>query len=197
MRKIYGFRDLFIGDPYKMNIDLMNYLKYKDIKKIDYNNILSREIQINDTTFLVVADDHDNMIGFIQSLFYPFGSGVVVKGITFQNRGSGFVYRKDLSNSPERSKRLLHILSILHVRDDKKRLMIGCAGGDLRPQVHVRIFENIFIYSMNLCDVISSPRFIYTRYYDKPEVLIENYLKPLSTEDLAIEYRKKLVEQGL
>jgi len=75
--------------------------------------------------------------------------------------------------------------------------MIGCAEGDLRPQVHVRIFENIFIYSMNLWDVISSPRFIYTRYYDKPEVLIENYLKPLSTEDLAIDYRKKLVEQGL
>jgi gamma-glutamyltranspeptidase len=75
--------------------------------------------------------------------------------------------------------------------------MIGCARGDLRSQIHVRIFENIFICSMNLWDVISSPRFIYTRYYDKPEVLIENYLKPLSTEDLAIEYRKKLVEQGL
>jgi len=122
VRKIYDFRDLFIGDPYKMNIDLMNYLRHKDIKKIDYNNIISRETQRNDTTFLVVADDHDNMIGFIQSLFYPFGSGVVVKGITFQDRRSGFTYRKDLSNSPERSKRLLHILSILHVRDDKKNV---------------------------------------------------------------------------
>jgi gamma-glutamyltranspeptidase len=66
VRKIYDFRDLFIGDPYKMNIDLMNYLRHKDIKKIDYNNIISRETQRNDTTFLVVADDHDNMIGFIQ-----------------------------------------------------------------------------------------------------------------------------------
>ena len=75
--------------------------------------------------------------------------------------------------------------------------MIGCARGDLGPQIHARIFENIFIYSMNLWDIISSPRFIYPGYYNKFEVPIENYLKSLSTEDLAIEYRKKLVKQGL
>jgi len=34
----------------------------------------------------------------------------------------------------------------------QKRLMIGWARGDLRSQIHVRIFENIFIYSMNLWD---------------------------------------------
>jgi len=49
---------------------------------------------------------------FIQSIFYPFGSGIVAKNL-IQNRWFDFSKSKGLPNSPAPLKRPLHTLSIL------------------------------------------------------------------------------------
>ncbi len=91
------------------------------------------------------------MVGFIQSLFHSFGSGIVAYGIPFQNKAFGFSPVKGLPNYPEPRKRPLHTLSILGIQcDDNSKYLIGCAGGDLRPQIHTRIFENLFLYQKQL-----------------------------------------------
>src|SRR5256885_16961870 len=43
------------------------------------------------TVYLTAADASGMMVSFIQSNFMGFGSGVVVEGISLQNRGSNFV----------------------------------------------------------------------------------------------------------
>jgi gamma-glutamyltranspeptidase/glutathione hydrolase len=175
---IYGFRNKHLGDPDYMEIDISSYITYRSIT----TPITPKHgIGEGDTTFFVV-DDGENLVGFIQSLYYPFGSGLVAKGAVIQNRGRGFAHDKSLPNSPLPRKRPLHTLSILMVdsHSDNSIYMIGCAGGDYRPQIHTRIYENIFIYGMGLGESLDAPRFIYTDLSKASRVIIENRLGEIS-----------------
>jgi gamma-glutamyltranspeptidase/glutathione hydrolase len=170
---IYSFRDRYVGDPDYMEIDVSRYITYRSIAA----PATTPRIDRGDTTFFVI-DDGENLVGFIQSLFYPFGSGLVAGGAVIQNRGRGFSYERSIPNSPLPKKRPLHTLSILMVEDyeGNSTYMIGCAGGDYRPQIHARIYENIFIYNMDLGEAVNAPRFIYTDLSKASKVVAEGAL---------------------
>ncbi|MEM1639125.1 MAG: gamma-glutamyltransferase [Desulfurococcaceae archaeon] len=174
-KDVYLFRDLYLGDPDYMNLDPQNYVKYSSLKSLpleeQYVNIETN----GDTTFFIVSDG-ETIIGFIQSLFHSFGSGLIAGGFPIQNRGVGFSKRKGLPNSPAPRKLPLHTLSILGVDAGETKYIIGCVGGDMRPQLHLRVFENIFVYKMRIDKAVAAPRFIYTKPYGKQELVIE---KPL------------------
>ncbi|HLI46876.1 MAG TPA: gamma-glutamyltransferase family protein, partial [Geobacterales bacterium] len=139
----YEDRDKYIGDPRFMEIDTYELLKLK-------RNASNIRLNIGDTTFLVVSDKEGNIVGLIQSLFHHFGSGIIVNGVIMQNRAIGFARKKGLPNSPAGNKRPLHTLSIAYAEKDERKIMLGCAGGDLRPQIHAEVLENIICYSMDL-----------------------------------------------
>ncbi len=112
----YEDRDQYIADP--RFSPAPNFL-------LDNNYLIQRlmevgmEAKVNpdgDTTFFVVADE-ENQVGMIQSLFQPFGSGIVVKDIVFNNRADNFTEGR---NKPEGRKRPLHTLSILYAEGKKR-----------------------------------------------------------------------------
>lgn len=174
--RIYSFRDRNLGDPEKMTLDVRGLLRYASIlDRAQPRSGGAMEARAADTTFLVACDG-ENIVGFIQSLFYPFGSGLVALGMPIQNRGRGFSFEKGLPNSPEPGKRPLHTLSILAVDSGESLAMIGCAGGDLRPQIHARIYENMFIYGMSPGEAVDAPRFLYTDLSGRA-VLVEGRLR--------------------
>ncbi|MCY0850730.1 gamma-glutamyltransferase family protein [Sulfuracidifex metallicus] len=154
----YEDRNKFVTDPnfYKVPDGILDksYLSRKLIE-----NGIDVKVRDGDTTFLVVSDG-ENDVGMIQSLFYPFGSGIVVNDITFNNRGAGFT---DGINAPKPKKRPLHTLSILIAEkgEGEEKLIIGCAGGDLRPQIHSQVFEYYADYNMEIDEAVSAPRFMY------------------------------------
>ncbi|MEM3195721.1 MAG: gamma-glutamyltransferase family protein [Metallosphaera sp.] len=111
-----------------------------------------------DTTFFVVADE-ENKIGMIQSVFQSFGSGIMVKDIVFNNRGDNFTEGR---NKPEGRKRPLHTLSILYAEGRDEEIIIGCAGADLRPQIHSEVFEYYVDYMMEIDEAVNAPRFMFT-----------------------------------
>lgn len=130
-------------------------------KKFDTQLRLSQ----NDTTFFITADHYGNLVGFIESVFLGFGSGIVAHDIPFQSRGAGFAKRDGLPNSPAPQKRPLHTLSILLAHaSDKCDYMIGCTAGDLRPQVHAEIFTNVAEYDMSLSSAVDAPRYMLTSW---------------------------------
>lgn len=118
--KIYGIvysdRNNYITDPrfYPLDVNLLDE-KYL-MKRMKDFNVTATSMNTQDTTFFVVSDG-ENEIGFIQSLFFAFGSGIVVKDIPFNNRGFGFTEGR---NKPEPRKRPLHTLSILMAEKTKK-----------------------------------------------------------------------------
>jgi len=42
--------------------------------------------------------------------------------------------------------------------------LIGCAGGDLRPQIHAEVFTNISDYKMPLSKAVNAPRHVLTTW---------------------------------
>lgn len=179
---VYTFRDMYLGDPDYMKIDPQSYVNYRDAERLVKSPEVATELSPGDTTFFIVSDG-EAIIGFIQSLFHPFGSGLVALGFPVQNRGIGFAKRRGLPNSPAPRKLPLHTLSVLGIDADNEKYIIGCVGGDLRPQLHLRVYENIFVYGMHPSKAVNAPRFIYTKFNDVLEVGVEEPLKPpTSTE---------------
>ncbi|MDT7889483.1 MAG: gamma-glutamyltransferase [Desulfurococcales archaeon] len=182
-KKIYIFRDLHLGDPRFMDIDPSKYTTYSSIiESIDKKTRDMKETREGnmDTTFFVTVDREGNIVGFIQSLYHWFGSGIIALGIPFQSRGAGFSLLKGVPNEPAPRKKPLHTLSVLLIEDhgsaEPVKYVIGCASGDHRPQIHTRIYENIFVYRMDLEAAIEAPRFIYISPSASQKLIIEEGL---------------------
>jgi gamma-glutamyltranspeptidase/glutathione hydrolase len=175
VKDVYLFRDLFLGDPDYMKIDPQAYVKYSSLSVLPPENNYESSKSGGDTTFFIVSDG-EAIVGFIQSLYLSFGSGLVASGFPVQNRAIGFAKSEGLPNSPAPRKLPLHTLSILGVDAGDAKYIIGCVGGDMRPQLHLRVFENIFTYNMRIDKAVAAPRFIYTKPYDGQELVIEQPL---------------------
>ena len=105
-----------------------------------------------DTVYLCAVDRWGNAVSFINSLYYGFGSGLVVPetGICLQNRGALFSLKPDHLNRVEPSKRPLHtIIPAMVTKDGKPYFCYGVMGGDMQPQGHVQVLLNMLVFGMN------------------------------------------------
>ena len=158
----YMDRDRFIGDPEYMDVDPYQLLSREHVSS--YTDLL--KLGEGDTTFFTLSDKYGNILGFIQSLFHPFGSGLVSHEIPFQNRLIGFKYEKGYPNSPGPGKRPLHTLSVLMAESEEAYYIIGCAGGDLRPQIHSQVLMNIVDYGMDISNAVMNRRNMLIKWMD-------------------------------
>lgn len=143
-----------------------------------------------DTVFIATADRQGNVVSLIQSIYYPFGSGVVAgdTGIILQNRGAYFSLDRDHPNRIEPGKRTLHTLSpIMVFKDGKPAMAVGTMGRDGQPQFHFQVLTNIIDFGLTMQEAVEAPRWISGRIaLEDPQdvLLIEGRVPRETVEEL-------------
>lgn len=119
-----------------------------------------------DTTWMGAADREGCVVSMIQSLYFEFGSGVVLPrtGITWQNRGTSFRLAEEGWNALAPGRQPFHTLNPSLARFEDGRVMaFGTMGGEGQPQTQAAIFNRYTKNGMGLGEAIAAPRWLLGR----------------------------------
>ncbi len=165
----YADRDRWIGDPEHARVPLDALLSkpYAATRRRAFDPRKAQAYAAGDpdgdTTGFVVADAHGNVASVIQSLFNPFGSGVVAPGtgVLLQNRGRHFTYAPDHPAVFAPRKRPFHtLMASMVMRDDAPHIAFATMGGNGQAMFHVQVLTNMIDYGMDPQEAIERPRFL-------------------------------------
>ncbi len=114
-----------------------------------------------DTTYLTVVDQEGNMVSLIQSVYLPFGSGIVADGTGFalQNRGGLFSFDPASPNRLEGRKRPLHTIIPGLMANATERISFGIMGGFNQAQAQAQFISNVVDHDMNVQAAMDQARF--------------------------------------
>jgi gamma-glutamyltranspeptidase/glutathione hydrolase len=105
-------------------------------------------------------------VSYIQSLYWEFGSGVVLPrtGVLMQNRGASFSLEKGAVNPLEPGRKPFHTLNpALAVLKDGRVMAYGAMGGDGQPQSQAALFTRHVLFRQPLEQAIDRPRWLLGR----------------------------------
>lgn len=142
-----------------------------------------------DTIWMGVIDKSGLAVSFIQSLFWEYGSAVVLPrtGILWQNRGTSFSLDPKSLNPLTPGRKPFHTLNPpLALFDDGRVMTYGSMGGDGQPQFQSAIFTRHVNFGMELGDAIDAPRWRLGRTWgtETADLAMENRFDPDLVEAL-------------
>lgn len=164
-------RNSDLGDPASMPVPAQDWLtddRLDDLaSRIDRDRAMPwpHEPADGDTIWMGAADRYGNVVSFIQSVYWEFGSGLTCPetGVFFQNRGAGF----SLLPGPNRlqpGKRPFHTLNpALAYLSDGRVMAYGTMGGEGQPQTQAALFTRYARFGMPLQQAITAPRWLLGR----------------------------------
>ncbi|MBS0446483.1 MAG: gamma-glutamyltransferase family protein [Proteobacteria bacterium] len=136
-----------------------------------------------DTVWMGAADKDGCMVSYIQSVYWEFGSGVVLAdtGINWQNRGASFSLdpASHLLLAPGRKP--FHTLNPALARlNDGREMVYGNMGGDGQPQSQAAVFSRHVLFGQDLQQAVSAPRWLLGRTWGDMSVSlkVESRLDP-------------------
>jgi gamma-glutamyltranspeptidase/glutathione hydrolase len=109
------------------------------------------------------ADASGLVVSYIQSIFWEFGSGVVLPrtGILMQNRGASFSLDPKAANPLQPGRLPFHTLNpALAVLKDGRVMAYGTMGGDGQPQTQAMVFTRYATFRQPLEQAIERPRWL-------------------------------------
>lgn len=119
-----------------------------------------------DTVWMGALDQYGVMVSFIQSVYWEFGSAVVIPqfGLIWNNRGMSFQLDPNHSNALAPRRKPFHTLNpAFAVFNNGDRLSYGTMGGEGQPQTQAALFSRFSFDTHSLNDAISRPRWLLGR----------------------------------
>src|SRR5215831_9317827 len=171
-KRASGVRDRVITDPDDLPHPVGRYLDAKfldaEARTIDRRKAARRPVPAGEggTVWMGAADASGLVVSYVQSLYWEFGSGVVLPqtGVLMQNRGASFSLQSGALNSLQPGRLPLHTLNpALAVLADGRIVGYGAMGGDGQPQTQAAIFTRHVRYRVPLERAIDAPRWLLGR----------------------------------
>ncbi|MDR2893445.1 MAG: gamma-glutamyltransferase family protein [Deltaproteobacteria bacterium] len=192
-------RDAHLADPEHMRASVESWLKPEFLAeladKIDPAKAMTWHSPETggDTVWFGVIDSAGRAVSCIQSIYFEFGSGVVLpeSGITWHNRSLGFSLDPEHPNRLGPRKRPFHTLNpALAIFDDGRIMPYGCMGGEGQPQTQAALFSRYAWEGYDLQQAISAPRWLLGRAWGDASSSLK------LESDFSPEVTRKLKEAG-
>ncbi|MDL2307893.1 gamma-glutamyltransferase family protein, partial [Desulfovibrio sp. OttesenSCG-928-C06] len=168
----FKLRDSHLADPAHMRESVQAWLESGFMSqlagKIDPQRAMpwGTPEASGDTVWFGVIDQAGRTVSCIQSIYFEFGTGVVLpdSGITWHNRGLGFSLDRAHPNRLGPRKRPFHTLNpALALFDDGRVMPYGTMGGEGQPQTQAAVFSRYAWQGLSLAEAISAPRWLLGR----------------------------------
>jgi oxamate amidohydrolase len=121
-----------------------------------------------DTVYLAAVDAQGHCVSMLQTIYFDFGSGVLVgdTGILWHNRGAAFSVDPSHPNRLAAGKRPFHTLNPgMYLRDGAPSLLYGTQGADGQPQTLTALLTRLIDYNMDPYAALARPRFLLGRTF--------------------------------
>ncbi|MGQ3029062.1 MAG: gamma-glutamyltransferase, partial [Ferrovibrionaceae bacterium] len=194
-KQAFLVRDAEIGDPAHMKTDPESFLSPAALDALAAR--IDRRVALpwpapaagGDTVWLGVVDGEGRAVSLIQSVYFEFGSGVVLPGtgITWQNRGSSFRLAEAGPNVLRPGAKPFHTLNPAFARfADGRTMVYGTMGGEGQPQTQAAVFSRYALFGQELQAAISAPRWLLGRTWGEDSVTLklESRFAPALVDEL-------------
>lgn len=169
-RLAYAARQQLLADPKHADVPVDYLLSDKLAKELAGQIDLSRAIENlprysdvahTDTVYISTVDEDRNAVSFINSLFSPYGSGIMAResGVLFHNRGQSFSLETGHPNVIAPGKRPMHtIIPGMVTKEGRVVMAFGVMGGHYQALGHAHLLSKVFDYGLDLQTAIELPR---------------------------------------
>ncbi|MBI3707237.1 MAG: gamma-glutamyltransferase [Proteobacteria bacterium] len=165
-------RNRHVADPATMTVDPASFLTEAALaeraRAIDPARALPWPVPSpqGGTIWFAVIDGAGRAVSYIQSVYWEFGSGVVLgdSGVLWQNRGASFALDAKSPNALAPGRKPFHTLNpaLAHLADGRV-MAYGTMGGEGQPQTQAALFTRYAMFGQGLQAAVTAPRWLLGR----------------------------------
>lgn len=188
-KQAFRIRDTYVTDPASMSVEPEAFLSPNALADMAADIDRTRAApwpdagDAGDTVWLGAVDRGGVAVSFIQSIYWEFGSGVILDetGITWQNRGTSFSLDAGHINALAPGRRPFHTIQPALAKLSDGRIMpYGTMGGEGQPQTQAMLFTRHVLHGADLQTAVTAPRWLLGRTWgaETTSLRIENRFDP-------------------
>jgi gamma-glutamyltranspeptidase/glutathione hydrolase len=194
-KQAFRVRDRLVTDPDCVSESPGNYLTPDKLAELTANIDRRKALpwpdpaEPGDTVWMGCIDSEGRAVSFIQSIFWEFGSGVVLRdtGVNWQNRGISFSLDPGSLRALAPHRKPYHTLNpaLAHF-DDGRVMSYGTMGGEGQPQTQAMVFSRYGLFNQPLQQAVTAPRWLLGRTWGDTTTTLkfENRFDPALLDQL-------------